>query len=291
MKLPLSTLFAVVAFASTSLCQDVPEKAYDSFWRNDLLIRALTTVKEHSLTNIRKKPDSYRGLSVDTEIQFHELRKSSNPFFTRFTDDNYACFSAWGGEQALWHKEEYQNEFLFLFVDRTSLCFRALLECSAYQRLHVKAVVRDIFRGIPYIEVTSIEMIDDSVTEATISHAAKAKKAADAGDTATALAEYERAMRGKLPKILKAEMHCDLADVYLARGDRDNAVAQLEQATKLQPDNAVFAKMVEKASKGPLPTRKPAGEVAASRPANGGAADAVGTKKEPATGAGSKSGN
>jgi tetratricopeptide (TPR) repeat protein len=272
MKRSILIVGALFALAATSVAQDtIPEVASDSFWRNDILFNALTTVHEYDLSRIRKKAESFRSLPIELEIQFHETRRGNYPFFTRFTDDNYMCFSAWGGEQALWHREEYADVYQFFFVERKVPAMRTILEAKPYQRIRISAVVRDVFRSMPYIEVTKAELLDDSVTEATIAAAAKAEKASETGDTATALAEYERAMRGNLSKLQKAQMHCDIADVYVVRGERENALSQLEQAKKLQPENAKFAKVLDKASLQPLPKVKPktmdkSGESVASRP-------------------------
>lgn len=241
-----------LTFAGAAFAQDLPEKSTDSLWRNDILFKALTSVKPHTLTDLKTRPDAYRGLPVEMEIQFHETRKGGNPFFTRFTDDNFLCFAAWGGEQALWDKEEYQKDFSFLFVDRNSLVFRQVLEAKVYNRLKVTAVTRDVFRGIPYVEVIKAELLSDSMSEAQIIHGAKAKKMAREGDTAGALAEFERAMRGGLPTQSKALMHIDLAQVYLQREDRDSAIAQLENAKKLQPNDLTLAKTIDKIKSTPL---------------------------------------
>jgi tetratricopeptide (TPR) repeat protein len=273
MKRFCSFVAAFAAVAGSALCQEVPDTASDSFWRNDMLFNALTSVKEHNLTNIRKKPEAYRGLPIEMEIQFHSTRKANYPFFTRFTDDNYTCFTGWAGEAALWHRAEYQDVFSFFFVERKTPAMRTILEAKMYDRLRVSAVVRDVFRSAPYIEVTKVEIIDES-DEATIVEAAKAEKEAEAENAAAAISHYEKALRGNLPKILRARMYCDVATLYAKRGDKPNALAQLEQAKKLQPDNTKFAELLEKAAQAPLPEAKNAsgkkkndGESVASRPA------------------------
>lgn len=280
MKLTLP--IALLLFAAPVAAQDLPEKATDSLWRNDALLKALTTVKPHSLTDIRTRPDAYRGIPVELEIQFHETRKGGNPFFTRFTDDNYLCFSAWGAEQPLWHKEEYQKDFGFLFVDRNSALFRTLLEAKLYSRLKITAQARDIFRGIPYVEVIKAEILDNSISEATIMHGAKAQKLAQQGDTAGSISEFERALRGDMTPLAKAQLHIDLAQVYLQRDDRDNVNLQLDNAKKLQPNDVNLAKSIEKIKNTPLNMLKLDGlkevpaelrdnntQLAASRPATG----------------------
>ena len=180
MKRSILIVGALFALAATSVAQDtIPEVASDSFWRNDILFNALTTVHEYDLSRIRKKAESFRSLPIELEIQFHETRRGNYPFFTRFTDDNYMCFSAWGGEQALWHREEYADVYQFFFVERKVPAMRTILEAKPYQRIRISAVVRDVFRSMPYIEVTKAELLDDSVTEATIAAAAKAERPRD----------------------------------------------------------------------------------------------------------------
>jgi tetratricopeptide (TPR) repeat protein len=240
----LIVLFTICSGAASA--QDLPEKSTDSLKRHDSLVQLFTSMKTHTLSSVRTKPEAYRALPVQIEIQFHEPRKMGNPFFTRFTEDNYYCFAAWGVEQALWDREEYQKDFPFLFVDRKSVVCRTFVDAKIYDRLRVKAVVRDVFRGIPYVEVTEADVLDDSITEATILHGAKAKKLAKEGDTAGALAEFERAMRGSLADITKAQFHIDMAEVYFQRSERDNAISHLEKAKKLQPEDLAIAHAVEK---------------------------------------------
>ncbi|MFN0207940.1 MAG: tetratricopeptide repeat protein [Planctomycetota bacterium] len=250
MKLSATFLFVAsilfVVFGASISAQDMPEKSTDSLHRNDSLFNLFTSVKPHSLTDVRAKPEAYRGLPVQMEIQFHESRSMANPFFTRFTEDNYYCFSAWGIEQPLWDKEEYKKDFAFFFVDRKSIMFRRTLDAKMYNRMRVKATVRDIFRGIPYIEITDADILGGSVTEATIIHGAKAKKLVKEGNTAGALAEYERAMRGDIPEVSKAQFHIDMAEVYIQRSERDNAISQLENAKKLVPTDMSIAIAVDK---------------------------------------------
>lgn len=283
MKFLVPTLFALTVLGATSVAQDVPETATDSFWRNDGLIKSLTSIKSHTLANVRKSPEAYRGLAIRMEIQFNEFRKNWNPYFTRFTHDNYASFAAWSGEQALWKRDEYTNDFGFFFVSRNSAVTRKVMECKKYDRVNVEVIVRDVFRGIPYIEVMKLDTVDDSLTEATIIAGAKAEKAAEEGDTATALAEFERAMRGHMPKILRAQLYCDIAKVYVQRGDRQAALDKLDKAKSLQPDNAEFAKAIDKVSKEPLPAprapKRYVGEPLASRPAIERPVNAAATKK------------
>jgi len=234
MKLLITIALGALAGASFAQ-QPLPDKTTDSFSRNDLLFDALTKVVPHSLTAVRNAAESYRGLPVEMDLQFHETRKSTNPFFTRFTTESYLCFAAWGAEQALWHREEYENDFAFFFVDRYSQCFRTILEAKPYQRIRVSAVVRDVFRGRPYIEVTKLKITDDSVSEATIFHGAKAQKAMAAGETGAALASYEEALRAKLPSDARARMLADMANVHLVRNDKVNALAALADAKRLVP--------------------------------------------------------
>ncbi|MBI3817191.1 MAG: hypothetical protein HY286_00755 [Planctomycetes bacterium] len=288
----LLTTFVFIVFAAPSFGQDVPEKSTDSIWRNDILLKALTSVKPHTLTDLRARPDAYRSLPVQMDIQFHDTRKGGNPFFTRFSDENYLCFSAWGAEQPLWDQNEYQKDFSFLFVDRNAPEFRTLLEAKVYQRLRVSGVARDVFRGIPYIEIIKAEALDDGMSAAAITHAAKARKLSMQGDTPGAVAEFERALRGAMPAISEAQMRIDLAQVYLQRRERDNAITQLDQAKKLQPKDASLAKSIDKIKDTPLDQLKieglrevpaelkdPRQESAASRPAAG-VKEASGSIKE-----------
>lgn len=247
MKLPI--LLAVGFLACAVSAQDTPEKTTDSFYKHDPLLRCLVETKPHTLTAVRKSPDAYRGIPVEMEIVFHETRRVGNPFFTRFTADTYVCVAAWGAEQAVWQVEEFKNDFPQLFVDReTAPVLRVFLEAKPFDRIKVTVVVRDVFRGIPYLEIRKAELVEEgNIGEATILHASKGNKAAAAGDHATALQEYERAMRGNLPNDMKVALHADIAECYLRRGDRAGALAQLQRAKDLRPNDAALRTAYEKA--------------------------------------------
>lgn len=242
---------AFVGTPGVAIAQELPEKSTDSFWRNDPLVKALTSVKSHSLADVAARPEAYRSLPVQMDIQFHETRKGGNPFFTRFTEENYLCFAAWSGESALWKREDYERSHPFLFVDRKSPDLRVLLEAKIYNRIRVTAIVRDVFKGIAYIEVSKAQILDQAVTEATIIHGAKAQKLAHEGDTAGALAEYDRAMRGDIPETAKAQLYIDMAQVFLQRSERDRATAQLENAKKLRPNDASLTKTIDRIKSAP----------------------------------------
>ncbi len=241
---------ALVLVSGIALAQhpDIPEKPTDSFARNDSFFRIFTSVKPHTLTSVRKNPESYRDLPVQMEIQFHELRHAKNPFFTRFSADGYLSFAAWGGEQSLWHREDYLNDHPLFFVDRGAPMRRTLLEAKIYDRIRVTAVVRDVFKGVPYLEVTKAEIVDSRLTEATIVAAARAEQAAQEGETASALSFYEQALRGKIPDESKAQLHLDIAQVHLMRADKAAALAQIEAARQIRPDDGSFSVMHEKVS-------------------------------------------
>ncbi|HKE01036.1 MAG TPA: hypothetical protein VKE69_08505 [Planctomycetota bacterium] len=270
-------VLAFALLASPALAQvDLPDETTDSFARNDVLFDSMRSVKSHTLTAIRKRPEGFRSLPVELVIHFHETRKAGNPFFTRFTADSYIGIAAWGAEQPIWRKEEYTNDHPFFFAERRSAVIRKFLEAHTYDRIKITAVVRDIFKGVPYIEIIKAEPLDEKLDEPTIAHAARGRKMAEAGNGKAAVEEYERAFRGDIPADARPYMLVDKGEAHLAKGERDEAIDLMEDALELKPDDPSIQEALKRAKAWkPLEHAKPVGETggegATSRPADGAA--------------------
>ena len=116
----LPTLLGLLAAAAPFAAAQDDEGIFAPFARELGLAKDPTAPHETTLATLRGNPDAYRNVRVILTLQMNERTNFWNPFFTRFTPDNYVNFSAWGDEQRLWVAAEYGNEFPLFFVDRRS---------------------------------------------------------------------------------------------------------------------------------------------------------------------------
>ena len=72
--------------------------------------------------------------------------------------------SAWADDAALWEKKAFETDFPHLFVRRDGADFRVVSSAAIYDRLAVCAVVRDVIKGKPWIEVTSVRKLPEKMT-------------------------------------------------------------------------------------------------------------------------------
>ncbi len=234
----LPTLLGLLAAAAPFAAAQDDEGIFAPFARELGLAKDPTAPHETTLATLRGNPDAYRNVRVILTLQMNERTNFWNPFFTRFTPDNYVNFSAWGDEQRLWVAAEYGNEFPLFFVDRRSEPARKILAAEPFQRFRVTAIVRDTFRGMPWIEVTKVKSLSEKLARGTLVHGARGRKWMEAGKWALAANEFDRAIAGDLPDASRVGLLKDLSVCHYARGDRDKTRSVLLAAADLDPKDA-----------------------------------------------------
>ncbi|HET6203115.1 MAG TPA: hypothetical protein VFI25_09985 [Planctomycetota bacterium] len=232
-----------------------------SFARELGLAKDPTAPHPCTLAELRENPEAYRGVRVTLMLQMHERGQFWNPFFTRFAPENYVNFSAWGDEQRLWVASEYESDFPLLFVERRSEMARTILAAATYQRFQATAIVRDTFRGMPWIEVTKLSSLSDRITRGTLVHGARGRKWMDARKWTLAANEFDRAITDDLPDAARVGLLKDLSVCHYARGDRERTRTVLLAAAELNPKdaevNAALESLLLEEEK-PLPVEEPA---------------------------------
>ncbi len=231
----LPTLLGLLGAAAPLAAASDGEGILAPFARELGLAKDPTASHETTLGNLRTNPDAYRNVRVTLTLQMNERTGFWNPFFTRFTPDNYVNFSAWGDEQRLWVAAEYGNEFPLLFVERRSETARTILAAEPFERFRVTAVVRDTFRGMPWIEVTKVKSLSEKLSRGTLVHGARGRKWMEAGKWTLAANEFDRAIAGDLPDASRVGLLKDLSVCHYARGDRDRTRSVLLAAADLDP--------------------------------------------------------
>lgn len=162
-----------------------------------------------TLTGIAADPVAWRGKSVEFTLQYEAPLESWNPWLTRFSEDKYTGFSAWGDELQLWKAADFEQTQVRLFAAKGSAAARALEGAPAYRRFAVTAVARSVFNGHVWIEITSAKALPRSIGAGALVHAGRAIELAEKGHKAAAVEQYERALAAPLPthmrKALEAE--------------------------------------------------------------------------------------
>lgn len=189
-----------------------------------------------TLTALRKNPEAFRNVWVTFPVQFASMGKVSNPFFTRFVPSEYANFHAWGGEQAIWRKPEYDNAFGLLFLSKGSQHLDRLFQLKLYDRVRCKAIVRDAFQGQPWVEVVELERLPHKVNTATLSHIYRGEQHMAKGKWNRAISELSLAPMASIPATVKASVHGSLGECYLKIGESAAAIKQLDMAMALLGD-------------------------------------------------------
>lgn len=186
-----------------------------------------------TLSAIRAAPDSYNGIWVRFTVQFASMGKIQNPFFTQFVPYRFANFYTWPDEKQIWKKKEYEDLFGLLFIAKDNPQTQTIYSTRVYQRMVITGVVRSIFQGEPWIEVTEFEFVAPKVNTATLSHMFRGETHIKKRQWKQAIAELSLAPAVDLPPLVTGHIHKDLALCYLRLGEVDTAVSHLESAVNL----------------------------------------------------------
>lgn len=186
-----------------------------------------------TLTQIRKSPDAFRGVWVRFNMQFGSLGKISNPFFTQFEPSRFANFYGWADEQRIWQKDQYEDLFGLMFVNKQSKIVDKIYGLRVYDRIEVVGVVQNVFQGQPWIELVKCHPLGNKVNTATLSHIYRGETLMKKRDWKRAIAELSLAPAAKLPNHVLGSIHKDLAVCFLRLGESKTATTHISQAVKL----------------------------------------------------------
>lgn len=228
----------VISAAAFVLALALPSFAGPESWWSDVLDHETVP-----LAKILENPAGFRGLEVAFVMQFHRLGTIDNPFYTPFEKESYVNFSCWGDEMPLWDKDVYKNDFPYLFVERNTELSQMITKARLYDRMVVVARIEAIFRGKPWIEVVSIEPLEESMTEPALVHLVKAFTLKRVRRWDAAAAEFQLSCAPGLPDPIKV-MSLREQGLCLAAADRcEDAVEPLQKALLLSPKDPELARL------------------------------------------------
>lgn len=203
------------------------------------------------LATIRQTPDAFKAVWVRFDLQFCSMGKVSNPFFTQFVPSDYANFYAWDGQQPIWRKESYENLFGMLFMHKENPAIEQVYRLRTYDRVRVTGVVRNVFQDSPWIEVTAIEQLPNSVDTPTLAHLYRAESHMERREWSRAIAELSMAPAGSKPEFVIAAVNQNLGLCYLRVGEAQKASGYLAEAARLNGDDRRTQQLARAARENP----------------------------------------
>ncbi|MGQ0614155.1 MAG: hypothetical protein ACT4PV_10505 [Planctomycetaceae bacterium] len=192
------------------------------------------------LGDVLRNPHDFVDVPIRLEVYFNAPGRSFNPYYTRFSEDLYANFSAWPVNARLWEKRDFQRSYGLFFVLSEGKVWKKLAKTQRVASLELSVVVRDVFKGQPWIEVVGFETRGEGITEAQVRDVIAGDALFLAGRHGEAAKKYDRALSGDLPASTKAEITRKLADAHYGAGRHRQALDAYRAGRKLVPGSAVF---------------------------------------------------
>jgi len=166
---------------------------------------------------LEHEPGSFVGRELRLVLQFHSLEESWNPFLTRFSPADYVAVRGWTDAQLPWLQGDFERRPVRVFSRRSELALDHFFRIARpHERIAVVGVVREVFAGQPWFEVTSAEILPRSIPEGSVLHVIRALDFEQKHAFRLALGELERASAAPLPKhaldaVGKIQRRCEAA--------------------------------------------------------------------------------
>jgi hypothetical protein len=157
------------------------------------------TVDAVRLDELRARPAKHLGQEVRFVLQVRGLVEEWDPFFSRFEPTRWVALEGWPDEAFLWDAAAFEAPVGRLFVRRGGGFEPLARRARMYQRFEVRARVREVLLGEPWLEVLELVPLEGEVGEGTILHVTRAREFAAEKSYALALEQYERARAAPLP--------------------------------------------------------------------------------------------
>jgi len=202
----------------------------------ELLEGILPKERAITLQEIRKNPEGFRNFKVEFVGQFHALERMYVPFFTFFTPEEYVNISAWGDEQDLFDPQDYGDDFAYLFLAKDNTATQQLVRLRRYERFRAEGIVRNIFKGIPWIEIKKLEVEEEGRwTDERLTRMVRGLHAERQGDWRAAGTEYSMLDVKELPPRGAAEVWKRLGMAQRRTGQTQKAIDSLRESLELRP--------------------------------------------------------
>lgn len=132
--------------------------------------------------NMLENPDAYLNVVVKFTVRFNEFGDYYPIAYTHFDEDRFINFSVWPLERKLWVKEDYLNDFKFLYFSKDNKELATILKLRKYDTITILGRVKSKFNKKPWIEVVNIQKERGFLTKKLISAIILAHKQITDGD-------------------------------------------------------------------------------------------------------------
>ncbi len=226
--------FALLALVAAALA--IPSVAIADGWFSDM-----DDTKEVALGDVLRSPRSYVDVDLKIKVYFGSTGESYNPYFTRFSEELYANFSAWPHDARLYDKRDWQRSYPLFFMSRVSKRWKNLQAIKRLTMVELRCSVREVFRGQAWIEIDDFAVLSE---EGLSKDAVRSVIAGDAyyhaGRYDEAATHYGKATSSKVASSVRADIHRRLADARFRAGDFSGAHAEYKKALQAAPDSKVL---------------------------------------------------
>jgi len=171
-----------------------------------------------TLAALRSEPARYLGEEVRFALQFRALVEDWEPYLSRFDSARWLALEGWADETFTWDQPVFDAPAGHLFVRRGGGFEPLVRRAHTYQRFEVRARVREVFLGAPWLEVLELTPLEGEVGEGTIVSVTRARDLVAQGEFDLALEQFERARAAPLPPHALAAL---LEEMRFTRAARD----------------------------------------------------------------------
>ncbi len=190
--------------------------------------------KETTLQQIEKTPQAFKNLAVRFEGHFRGIGALHNAFFTRFTRADFVNFEVWGISKKLWVKEDFDNPTPTFFVDkRNNKVIDLLSNLKRYQKIACTGIIRNVFRGKPWFEISQVEVLPSKLNTATLARMVRARRLMERRRWKQAGNEFNMAFAPGLDNEVKGWIHYYLGVCLMRVGNAKRASEQFQRSMAL----------------------------------------------------------
>jgi Skp family chaperone for outer membrane proteins len=193
-----------------------------------------------SLSDIQKNPTTYKNVGVSIKVKLHKIENTYSPVYTSFLPESYVAFSVWDGKSRLWVKDDMAKDFPFVYVSKLSEYMNVITESPKYAELEICGLVQNDFNNVPWIEALIIKKVTfKRLTEQAIHHLILGAEFMKEQKNDEALRELELVRKIEIPDCEMFFVLKNLADMYYAKRDYENAHTAAHDATHIKADAAM----------------------------------------------------
>jgi len=200
---PLAAFLALAALGAATIArdgEDVPATPIEAG------LAAKSAATPTTWAEIHDNASALLGRRVRFVVQFKEPVPAWRAYQSRFGPRTHLAFQAWADEQFLWLREQHDAPLVRCFVRRGSYDERTLEAAGTYQRFEVVGTLRELFLGVPWVEVEELRGLPERVGEGVVIHAARAVELIREESWALAQAELQQALQATLPAPARREL-------------------------------------------------------------------------------------